>query len=245
MQEIAYKMMKEHAGRHFWYDGREKIILGLLEDIIDNSVERIIDYGCGTGKLISSLTSIYPKKEIHGADISESAIEHCMQSGLTNITNLNINEPKKQYYDLILCCDVLEHILDEEEFLNRLKAMLRTEGKILFTVPAYNILWSGEDYVSKHFRRYTKRRLIKTLARTEMSAIQSSYFNILLFFPLLGVLLMKRVFQPRSMYKTDIGNMNRVANLILAWIFASERWLLKYVSLPFGASIIVVAKTKK
>jgi len=242
MQEAAYKNMDEYANRHFWYVGREKILLSLIDVMMNDSVERILDYGCGNGELLNSLNEVYSKKEIYGADISEKALNYCMSRGLLNVFDLNSDQPKNNYYDLILCCDVLEHIPDDFGFLKRLNDLLREGGKILITVPAYDFLWSGEDYVSNHYRRYTMKSLKNKISKTGFRIDKISYYNIFLFFPVVLVLITKRIFRPKTMYISDIENVNSYMNNILTWIFASERWLLKSMSFPFGASIITIAK---
>jgi len=244
MQEVAYKKMDEFSDNHFWYVGRNNIILSLIDIIMNDSVERILDYGCGTGELLNNLNIIYPSKEIYGADISELAIDYCSSRGLDTVINLNIDEPKENYYDLVMCLDVIEHISDDVEFLCKMHKLLRSGGKLLITVPAYDILWSGEDYVSKHFRRYTRKILKNKINNAGFRINKISYYNFLLFFPLVIVLVVKRIFRPRSMYESDIVDMNKLTNRILTWIFSSEKWLLRFMTFPFGASIICIAKKK-
>jgi SAM-dependent methyltransferase len=244
MKDIAYKKMDEFSGKHFWYVGRNNILLDFIDIIMDDSIERILDYGCGAGELMSNLNIAHPSKEIHGADISEQAIDFCNSRGHETVLNLNIEEPKENYYDLVLCLDVIEHISDDVDFLYKMRNLLRSGGQLLITVPAYEILWSGEDFVSNHFRRYTKKNLKNKLIKAGFGIDKISYYNFLLFFPVVVVLLTKRIFRPRSMYESDIEDINRIINRILIWIFSSEKWLLRFMTFPFGASIIGIAKKK-
>ncbi len=245
MKEVAYKKMDEYANRYFWYVGREKIILSLVDTIIDDSVDRIIDYGCGTGELINKLNNIYKNVEVFGADISEKALFYCRDNGINNVLNLNIEKPKKNYYDVVLCLDVIEHIENDTDFLNKVYDLLRIGGKLVLTVPAYNFLWSGEDYISNHIRRYTKGEIKNKIIQAGYKIVKISYFNIFLFIPLVCVLLFKRIFYPKTMYESDLQDINKLTNQILTYIFSSERWLLKLISFPFGASIIAIVKKEK
>ena len=246
MKKIAYKKMFEFEDKHFWFVAREKICQSLIDDIIYNSsVGRILDYGCGTGKLVEKLQKLYQNKEIYGVDIFNKVLSIAQKRKIANIIDLKKRHPPKNYFDLILCLDVLEHVKDDLALLRHLKTLLRKNGKLLLTVPAYNFLWSGEDYVSNHIRRYTRVKLKKKISQSGFRIKKISYFNTFLFFPLIAVLLTKRIFQPRTMYLSDIQNIPESLNKILTRIFVSEKYFLKFASFPFGASIIVVAENLK
>lgn len=76
--------------------------------------------------------------------------------------------------------DVLEHIGHESAFLAQLHAALKPGGRLYLTVPACNGLWSHDDVVAGHFRRYTLGRLHATLAQAGFRVNYSSYlFSIL------------------------------------------------------------------
>lgn len=55
--------------------------------------------------------------------------------------------------------DVIEHIEDDREFLNTMRRHLQAEGRIYVTTPAFGWLWSNEDVLAGHYRRYTERTL--------------------------------------------------------------------------------------
>ena len=60
--------------------------------------------------------------------------------------------------------DVLEHIPDDDAFLQLLRTKLRAGGRFYGTVPAYPALWSVADLQAGHVRRYTMKGLRKTLS---------------------------------------------------------------------------------
>ena len=192
MKDVAYEKTAEFEDVHFWFIGREKICFNLIDSIIYNSsIQRILDYGCGTGNLLKKLQKTYQEKVIYGADISDKALEYCQRKGISNIFNLRETEPQITCFDLVICLDVLEHVDEDVELLIRIKELLRDGGKLLITVPAYEFLWSGEDYVSEHVRRYTRKMLREKLSEAGFHTNKISYFNTLLFLPLVSVLLAK------------------------------------------------------
>jgi trans-aconitate methyltransferase len=242
MKPVAYDKMIEFEDSHFWFVAREQICLDLIDGIMKESVKRILDYGCGTGKIAYLLQQRYQDKEIFGADVSDAALDYCRKRGLTNIFDLKNEKLPQNTFDLIICFEVLEHIEDEMEFLAQVKELLRTGGMIFMTVPAYDFLWSGEDYVSNHVRRYTRKQIKQKIGQAGFRTSKVSYFNTFLFLPIVLVLLAKRIFLPQSMYESDFKEVPRFLNMVLAKIFASEKWFLKHVSFPFGASLLVIAQ---
>ena len=59
--------------------------------------------------------------------------------------------------------DVIEHIQDDGQFLCKLHMLLRPNGRVYITVPAFQALWSHEDIEAGHWRRYTKGALCRVL----------------------------------------------------------------------------------
>src|SRR5262249_13575002 len=142
---------------------------------------RILDYGCGTGLNLCWLSTL---GTVYGLDTSERGVAFCTQRGLSQVAHwngsLSNGPPCGQPFDLITMLDVLEHIDDDVAILKQLGTWLKPEGILLVTVPAYEFLWSGEDYVSDHKRRYTKRRIAHVFRQTGYEIVKLSYFNTLL-----------------------------------------------------------------
>ncbi|HEY1220920.1 MAG TPA: class I SAM-dependent methyltransferase [Bryobacteraceae bacterium] len=61
--------------------------------------------------------------------------------------------------------DVIEHIRDDCGFLTRTNRLVVPGGRVYITVPAYPWLWSDEDILAGHFRRYNSPGLRHVLDR--------------------------------------------------------------------------------
>jgi predicted SAM-dependent methyltransferase len=53
-------------------------------------------------------------------------------------------------FDTIIASDVLEHIEREELALCEWKRVLKSCGKLIVFVPAFNFLWGGHDAANHH-----------------------------------------------------------------------------------------------
>jgi SAM-dependent methyltransferase len=76
--------------------------------------------------------------------------------------------------------------------LAEIQRVLKPGGHVFFSVPAYQFLFSNNDRVAHHFRRYTKRRLTDAVCRNGFQPVKVSYFNLLLFPLILPTVLLQK-----------------------------------------------------
>ena len=174
-----------------------------------------------------------------------------MKRGLTNIALLDLSRdqlkknPFGKKFDFITMLDVIEHIKDDVQYLFMISNWL-TDGGILFlTVPAYQWLWSGEDYVSQHVRRYSRKRLEETVLKAGFVIDKISYFNTFLFPTQALVILIKRLFSSKSKTQTNLQEIPEFINSTLQNIMSAESPLLNQMDLPFGGSILCVCRKRE
>ncbi len=94
------------------YDRYEKLtvdIVDLLKKVgLQKKDSRILDYGCAVGFLVEALVKM-GYKNTYGFDISEWAIKKAKEKGLNIVPEIT-----KDFYDVIYCLDVVEHMYDDE-----------------------------------------------------------------------------------------------------------------------------------
>lgn len=174
-------------------------------------------------------------------DGSEESLNACCKRHLETIAPERL-ATEHYAFDAVLACDVLEHVADDESLIRLLRDALRPGGLILVTGPAFEFLWSGEDYVSEHVRRYTWRSLARLIDEAGFERIWQSYFNAILFGPVVCVILWKRLMKPRDMYRSNVRPLSPWLDHVLGRLFALERPLLGRVRFPLGTSLIAVSR---
>jgi len=109
-------------------------------------------------------------------------------------------------------------------------------------VPAYGFLWSEHDEALKHRRRYTAHELRNKMTTAGFDVVSSTYFVTLLFFPILAVRLWQGVFK-RSIYpQTAIRELPGWLNRLFVGLLDIERFLTRFLNLPFGVSVVIVGR---
>jgi SAM-dependent methyltransferase len=139
--------------------------------------------------------------------------------------------------------DVLEHVDDDLQALNEFQRVLRPDGFLLVTVPAYRFLWSEHDEALAHRRRYSASELHVKLTRAGFRVLKRSYVVFFAFFPiatyrLFRGLFPKDPFTPKASHVVLPAFLNRflIASLKL------EAYLTRAINLPMGTSIVVLAQ---
>jgi hypothetical protein len=82
--------------------------------------------------------------------------------------------------------DVLEHLPDDAGSLVGVHRLLAPGGRLYLTVPAYQWLWSPEDELSGHCRRYTLEGLRRVVERAGFQVEFATYFFSFLPLPILA-----------------------------------------------------------
>ena len=142
-------------------------------------------------------------------------------------------------YDVVCVFDVLEHVKHDDLALKNIYKLLKPGGFLIFTVPAFNFLFSSHDVYLKHYRRYSKKELNQKLADNNFKMLNLYYWNSVLF-PLIAL---KRLISKRNKPKSDASNLPKLLNWFLYEILIIENQLIKMnVMWPFGLSLIGVAR---
>ena len=129
----------------------------------------------------------------------------------------------------------------------RPSGVLKPGGRIFISVPAYQWLFSQNDRVVHHLRRYTAPRLRKVLTDAGLRPAKVSYFNTFLFpliVPALLVLKAKERFVGREEGETNLHHgFSPPVNSAFGAVMSSERCLLRHMEFPFGHSLLALAES--
>ena len=157
MDNKTFSRQIKNQKKHWWFQARKKIIDQIISSINLKKKKNILDFGAGSGVNLDMLRK-HGLVDIHEQNKYARAIIKKERKIKNLYSTLKI---KKNFYDLILLADVIEHVKQPKELLKDLKKFLKKDGHILITVPAYQFLFSKKDEVLGHYRRYNKKLLKK------------------------------------------------------------------------------------
>ncbi len=239
MQAEEYARMFQHESDYWWFVGRRRLVLELLNQYLPAPPQPILDAGCGTGAMLCDLQALGP---VVGLDIESQALALARTRGDFPLVQARLEALpfQSEQFQLVTALDVLEHLPDERPALQEIRRVLRPDGVLIATVPAYSWLWSRHDVALHHYRRYTARRLRTRLQEAGFEVLKLSYSVSLLFLPIALFRWLDKFKQgtPSATVVPVPPWLNRALTQLQTW----EARLIRRVNLPFGVSLVVVAK---
>jgi SAM-dependent methyltransferase len=235
MEGGAYAEMYELEDRNWWFRGRRELIWALLHRADLPDKPRLLDAGCGTGRNLVEFGELGPST---GIDPSEDAVAYCRRRGLRDVRCAGLEEIPfgNDAFDLLLACDVLEHVEDDGRALAELARVADRGANLVITAPAYQWMWTEHDVQLHHFRRYTLPELSGRAQAGGWLPVHATYFNSLLFPAVAVARLVSRV-SPRTGH-TDLDRTPDRLNRILERPLRFEASLVERgAKLPAGVSI--------
>lgn len=147
---MKFKIILGRIGSDIWANCRLKIIHKEFKYLKD---KKILDIGCGSGYIGKSFLK---NNQVTFADINQKELDKIQdQKAIIKRIDLNRKLPfKDNYFDLIICADVLEHLENTDNIMKEFKRILK--GSLIITAPAYSKLYGVHDKLINHYRRYDK-----------------------------------------------------------------------------------------
>ncbi|MBI3355945.1 MAG: methyltransferase domain-containing protein [Nitrospirae bacterium] len=136
---------------------------------------------------------------------------------------------------------VLEHT-EQAPTLEEASRLLKPDGILLITVPAYQWMWSQWDVALHHLRRYNKRTLSQAVEQHGFQVLKLSYMYSFLLIPVFLIRLTKSRLFPSGDYPSDFKLSTPLMNRVFGFISGIEAAMVHHASVPFGLSLVLVAK---
>jgi hypothetical protein len=229
----------------FWFRHRNDCIISVIKTYSPNQV--FFDIGGGNGIVtkaleINKIQSVLIEPGKQGVINAKSRkCDNIICGSLTDLHGLN------GQLQSIGAFDVIEHIEEDIDFINKIHDLLDIGGMLFITVPAYQFLWSIEDTDAGHFRRYSKQKIIKVLEINNFKVIYASYFFSILFLPIFFArtlpsklnLLFKAKNKSKNEHLQKKGLFGKIINSIWNW---ELNRIQSNKTIPFGSSCLIVAR---
>ena len=265
MRPLNYEVMFDVEDNHWWFVGRRAVVFSQIEDALGATIAdaraklstgtdpsqiertgtralpglRVLDVGCGTGATMDHLKRYGVP---HGIDLSELPLKFSRRRGHQRTLRASATELpfESESFDLVTALDVIEHLDDDAQGLSEIRRVLKPGAPVVIFVPAFQSLWGPNDVQSGHRRRYRLNQLRSLVEDAGLRVERVSYANIAMFIP---IWLGRKIL---TLLGRDEQAENRInhptINNLLAKIFSSEAGWLRNHTLPFGVSIICVAR---
>jgi SAM-dependent methyltransferase len=202
---------------------------------------RIADVGCGLGNFTESLLD----RDLYlGIDLDLELLGELKKdyggNPRVHTTQLDLTSAavpatlRKHAIDTILCVNVIEHIENDDVAVRHLMESLPLGGYLCLLVPALPFLYGSLDSLDGHYRRYTRKTLLKRVRDLPVDVVRLYYFN---FVGVPGWLLKGRILKQKHHTNDNYAVMNAVLPLVEP--------LERLIPPPIGMSVIGIFRQRK
>lgn len=251
----GYAVLADMQRRHFWHRGRHRFLEAAVKRELSEQQRlraRVIDLGAGCGGWVDYLQRrrLFPHGLVAMGDSSPDALKAArdLVTGRVNFFQIDLlNLGFEARWDVAFLLDVVEHIDDDVAALRSTAQALTPGGLLFVTVPALQSLWSWNDDIVKHKRRYDAAQLSRAAERAGLVTVDTRYFMFLLS-PLL--IASRKLKQPRLDQLDDDARWALVEsthavppapiNGVLTGVFSLETPLSRVLRFPWGTSLLGV-----
>jgi 2-polyprenyl-3-methyl-5-hydroxy-6-metoxy-1,4-benzoquinol methylase len=155
--------------------------------------KRVLEVGCGEGTF-GHAVKVRNDAQVWGIELNPKAAQKsrmCLDKVLVGDINVVLKSLPKRYFDCVVFNDVLEHLPNPEEILNRVKSNLSSDGKVVCSIP--NVLhiklligllikrdWEYTNAGTldrTHLRFFTKKSILRMMTNCGYETIRIKGIN--------------------------------------------------------------------
>ncbi len=211
----------------------------------------VLDIGCGAGNMIHHLARY---GRVQGIEVDARPVAMARARGYDvrqGDATRGIPFPDAAF-DLVTALDVIEHVDDDEAILREAYRVARPRGILAVTTPAFQSLWSYNDEINGHKRRYAPHELRARVERAGFR-VRRLTFGFFLVFPISAplILLRNRLGTKKQLrshhlsqdeYQVEMEPVSPPVNALLRAVGRLEAALVARVDLPVGTSLMCIAE---
>jgi len=243
MRAEEHDVMRAVEDRYWWYQALRRHVVDSLMPA--HQLFSLLDAGCGTGGMLSAVRSRFPEAELAGIDQSRHALDLAAARGDgAQLIQASVHElpfPENRF-DFVLSIDVWSHAgVDDALAAHETNRVLRPGGKLILNLAAFEFLKGEHDRAVDVDRRYTRQQVGALLEGAKLEIERISYWNAILTPPIALVRWLSRG-RPRTAERSDFRPLPSFMNTALRTLAALELSASRHLSLPFGTSVLAVAR---
>ena len=192
----------------------------IFEEIKPYLRGNILEIGSGVGNFSKILLENFPDNQLILSDFDKYFLSILSKKYSKNdkiiieyldLNNIEIFKNNNYKIDTCIAINILEHIDNDIKALENIYNILEPDGKLILLIPAHKFLYNIIDKDIGHYRRYTKKEIIKKISLTSFNILNIYYFNFIAMF---GWFLNGKFFKKSIINENALGFYNKLIPLL-------------------------------
>jgi SAM-dependent methyltransferase len=231
---------------YWWFRNLHDMLTDMLRKHIREG-DSLLDAGCGTGGFLLRLREL--SACCYGFDLSPDAARYWHERGVADVTGVaSINEIPypDAHFDAVLSVDILEcDGVHDHQAYGELARVTKPGGHVIVVVPAYQWMMTEGHHQAVHAVRRYNRHSIRALAAGAPVKVERVTHGFAALFPIIASTRLIHRWRERRgpvPVESELQPLSPLVNGALYAITNIERHLLRVVDMPFGSSLMMVAR---
>lgn len=183
------KGIRSNILQWIWHDHKFNNFRKLLQD--QTKIKSALDVGCADGTLTNKIAQLLPKAKVVGVDVYMQALSLARKKypRLSFIKANAHNIPfEKDSFDLVVCFETIEHVVDPLQVLRELRRVLKPEGQAVIVMDSgsllFRIVWwawekgKGRVWAGAHLHPFTHQELGATIERAGFKIVDKKFSHL-------------------------------------------------------------------
>ncbi len=158
-------------------DQAERYNRHILEQVLAfaGPARNVLDFGAGSGRLAGALAE--RGLEVTCVEADPLLRDRLVARGLPSVAALERLGDRR--FDYAVSVNVLEHLADDASAVRGLRSRLNPGGRCLVYVPAFPLLWTANDTLVGHCRRYRRDALAQLFRAAQFDVVDVRHVDSL------------------------------------------------------------------
>jgi SAM-dependent methyltransferase len=225
------EILGDQVNSHWYYRAKAQ---ALLQNMRGQAPKEILDIGAGSGFFSRMLLKETSAERATCVDIGYSQDRDEIWCGKPIAFRRTIGQCQA---DLVLAMDVIEHVADDRNLIRSYSDLVSPGARFIFSVPAFNFLWSAHDVFLEHHRRYTLTSLRAAMRESGLVVDWGHYYYAAVFPLAAGIRIFERLNSARATEpKSQLQKHGELVNTAFTALLAAERPVMRINKL-FGLTV--------
>lgn len=181
--------VRNNVLQKIWHVGKLKNVKNAIFQY-KRSPRKILDIGCASGWFLSRLKHYFPKATCVGVDVYKEAILYGKKRypylRLHHADGHTLSFPNNSV-DVIVCCEMLEHVENPKKVLLEIKRILSKDGIAVVEMDTGNVLfqivwfcWTHLKHgvwKDAHIQTFNTKKLENIIKQNGFTILKRSFFN--------------------------------------------------------------------